>query len=105
MQNKNGLVLLALDGNKTIAYSYSQVKQPVPGAARKKWGVIEHLFITKNYRRLGIGEKMYQEILKWFHSKDIDRVELMVVAKNEAACSFWKKHGFGDFEHTLYRQI
>jgi len=105
MQNKNGLVLVALDGKKTVAYSYSQVQEPPSVATRKKWGLIEHLFVTKDYRRRGIGEKMYEEILKWFHSQDIDRVELQVILKNEAAISFWRKHGYMDFQNTLYRQI
>jgi ribosomal protein S18 acetylase RimI-like enzyme len=105
MQNKNGLVLVALDGKKTVAYSCSQVQEPPSVVTRKKWGLIEHLFVTASYRRRGIGEKMYAEILKWFHAKDIDRVELEVMARNQVAYSFWKKHGFTDYKHMLYRQI
>jgi ribosomal protein S18 acetylase RimI-like enzyme len=71
---------------------------------RKKYGYVHDVFITASYRRRGIGEKMYAKILEWFHSKDIDRVELQVIARNQVAYSFWKKHGFTDFQNTLYRQ-
>ncbi len=105
MQNKNGLVFVALDRKKTVAYSNSQVQEPPSVATRKKWGLIDHLFVTKDYRRRGIGEKMYAAILKWFHARDINRIELQVIVKNEAAVSFWRKHGYLDFQNTLYRQF
>jgi len=48
---------------------------------------------------------MFDEILKWFRSKNIDRIELEITTKNNVADSFWKKHGFTDYMRTLYRQI
>lgn len=105
MQNIDSLILVALDGKKTVGYSYSLIIRKSPLGKRKKSGLVHDLFITKEYRRHGIGEKMYYEILKWFHAAGIDRVELQVIVKNKAACSFWKKHGYMDFQNTLYRQI
>jgi ribosomal protein S18 acetylase RimI-like enzyme len=105
MKSENNLVQVALDGRKVVGYSFSQIIDPSDLMKRKKYGYVHDVFITAGYRRRGIGEKMYEEILKWFHSQDIDRVELQVIARNEAACSFWKKHGFMDFQNTLYRQI
>jgi ribosomal protein S18 acetylase RimI-like enzyme len=105
MKSENNLVQVALDGRKVVGYSFSQIIDPSDLMKRKKYGYVHDVFITAGYRRRGIGEKMYEEILKWFHSQDIDRVELQVIAKNKAACSFWKKHGFMDFQNTLYRQI
>ena len=106
MNEKNSLVLVARDGEKMVAYSVSQIQGDLKVIKREiKTASIVHLFITKNYRRYGIGEKMYAKILKWFRAEGINRVELQVMAKNEAAGSFWRKHGYMDFQNTLYKQI
>jgi ribosomal protein S18 acetylase RimI-like enzyme len=104
MESENSLVFVALDAEKVVGYSHAQV-QDIPNNKLRMIGHIQHLFITKSYRRQGIGEKMYAEILKWFHSKGIDRVELQVIVKNQIAYSFWRKHGYMDFQNTLYRQL
>jgi len=105
MKSENSLVLVALDRGRVVGYSYSLIIDPSDLMKRKKYGYVHDVFITKDYRRRGIGEKMYEEILKWFHSQNIDCVELQVIVKNEAAVSFWRKHGYMDFQNTLYRQI
>jgi len=105
IKSENSLVLVALNGEKIVGYSYSLIIDPSDLMKRKKYGSVHDVFITADYRRRGIGEKMYEEILKWFHSQNIDCVELQVIVKNEAAVSFWRKHGYMDFQNTLYRQI
>ena len=104
MQNKDSLILVALDGKQIVGYSYSLIIRKSPLGKRQQSGLIHDLFITKNHRRQGIGGKMYAEILKWFHSNNIDRIELQVIVKNQAAYSFWRKQGYLDFQNTLYRQ-
>jgi hypothetical protein len=43
-------------------------------------------------------------MMEWFDTKHIDRVELNVVPGNAAGVSFWRKQGFGDYMHVLYRE-
>ena len=105
MESDNSLVLVALDGEKVVGYSYSLIGELSKLEKRKQCGCVHDFFIAKDFRRRGIGEKMYTEILEWFHSRNIDRIELQVIAKNEAACSFWRKQGYDDFQHLWYRQI
>ena len=105
MANKNKLVLIALDGGKAVAYSVSEIQEPHKLKRKMTSASIDHLFVTKDCRRKGIGEQMYAEILKWFRSNDIDRVEVQVIVRNKAAQSFWRKHGYTDFQNTLHRDI
>ncbi len=105
MKSEDGLVLLALDGEKVVGYSLSEIKDPPRGLKRDKYGYIHHVAVTVNHRRSGIGDKMFYEIIKWFHSKRIDRVELEITTKNQVARSFWEKHGFTDYMRKLYRQM
>jgi len=105
MEAKNSLVLVALDDEKVAGYSYSLITVTSNLEARAQYGCIHDLFITATHRRKGIGGRMVAEIMKWFHSNDIHRVELDVLAQNQIASSFWRKQGFADFKHTLYRLL
>jgi ribosomal protein S18 acetylase RimI-like enzyme len=105
IKSDDGLVLVALDKEQVVGYSLSEIKGPSPGLKSKKFGYIHDMAVTASYRRAGIGEKMLGEAIKWFSSKNIDRVELEITAKNQVAASFWKKHRFTIYMHKLYRQI
>ncbi|MGD0794153.1 MAG: GNAT family N-acetyltransferase [Dehalococcoidales bacterium] len=104
MKFEDGLVLIALDGEQVVAYSLSEIRSS-KGLKLEKFGAIDHVAVTASYRRRGVGEKMVSEILKWFKSRNIERVELEVLTKNPIGYSFWKKHGFTDYRHRLYRRI
>ena len=105
MAAENSLVLVALDGERVVGYSYSLFVEPAKIEKREKQGYIHDMFVTADYRRRGIGKKMYDEILKWFRSEAINRVELEVLPENKVAGSFWGKHGYTEFKRTLYREI
>lgn len=105
MEAENSLVLVALDEEKVVGYSYSLINEPSNLEKRGKYGNIHDVFISPAHRRKGIGEMMFGEIMKWFQSNGIDRVELDVITQNQVASSFWEKHGFTDFKRTLYRNI
>ena len=105
MKAENSLVLVALDDEKVAGYSYSLINEPSNLEDRAKYGCIHDLFITATHRRKGLGDRMVAEIMKWFHLNDIHRVELDVLAQNQVASSFWRKQGFTDFKHTLYRLL
>jgi len=105
MASGKGLVLVALDGEKVIGYSISEIKDPPRGSTRTEYGYIHHMAITEKYRRCGIGEQMFNEILKWFKLKGMDRIELDITSKNYVSSSFWGKLGFEEYVRTLFLDI
>ena len=105
MRSENGLVLVALDGEKVIGYSLSEIMGPSPGFKREEYGSFDQMAITADYRKKGIGEKMFAEIMKWFESRNIDRVEIQTASRNGMANSFWHKLGFEIFQYNLYKNI
>jgi GNAT superfamily N-acetyltransferase len=105
MTEKNSLVLVALDGQRVVGYSYSIIVEPHKLNKREKYGKIHDMFIAALYRRRGIGVRMFNEITKWFHSNNMNRIELDVMIRNQSASSFWGKLGFTDLSRTLYRNI
>jgi GNAT superfamily N-acetyltransferase len=105
MASDKGLVLAALDGDEVIGYSISEIKDPPRGSTRTEYGYIHHMAVTEKYRRTGVGEQMFNEILKWFRSKGMDRIELDITSKNHVSRSFWGKLGFEEYMRTLFLDI
>jgi GNAT superfamily N-acetyltransferase len=105
MQSEKGHVLVALDKDRVVGFSLSEIQGPSKGMAREKWGYIDTMAVTEACRRKGVGQKMLDEILAWFRSKGVERVELNFTAQNVVADSFWLKHGFKVYMHRLYKKI
>jgi len=105
LQEKNHLVLLALDDAKAAGYAVAKKNEKLHTKHDLMTGVIDHLFVTQDCLRRGVGGRMYAEILKWFKAGRVNRVEVQLIAKNKVACAFWKKQGYGDFEYIWERDI
>ena len=105
MKSEDGLVLVVGDKGKVIGYSLSEIRRNSPGLKREKYGYIDEMAVTANYQRRGIGEKMLAEIMRWFQSNDIKRVELGTTTQNLVGNSFWQKQGFTIYMNTLYKNV
>ena len=105
MKSDDGLVLVAIDKKQVVGYSLSEIKGFTPGAKRGKYGYVDTMAITASYRRSGIGEQMFAEIIKWFQSNDIKRVEVQTASQSVVGNSFWQKQGFTIFQHNWYKNL
>ncbi|MFB0563558.1 MAG: GNAT family N-acetyltransferase [Candidatus Lokiarchaeia archaeon] len=103
IESDDSLVLAALDEGHVVAYSISQISEYPPVFQIEKYGHIWDMAVKSDYRRKGIGGRMLAKILEWFEQRKINRIELRVVPKNQIGYSFWKKQGFKDYLHVLYR--
>jgi GNAT superfamily N-acetyltransferase len=104
MKSEKSLVQAAVEGNKAVGYSVAEI-QECPDSEIKFCGVINHLHVTPGSRRRGVGKKLYDETLKWFHSRGIKVVQLQLLAKNPLARTFWRKEGFEDYQYTWIKRI
>lgn len=102
MESEDNLILVALDKNQVVGFSTSRIAKYTPVWERETYGYVDTMAVTSDYRRKGIGERMLAKILEWFESRNIDRIELSVAARNQIGYSFWRKHGFKDYTHHLY---
>lgn len=105
LNSDKGQVLVAVDDGKMVGFSLSEIQGPSAGMQREKWGYIDTVAVTADYRCKGVGQKLLVEILAWFRSRGVARVELQTTAQNAVANSFWQKQGFRVYMHRLYREI
>ena len=85
-----------------VGYSIAETGRYPPVLERQTYGLISDMAVKSGYRRRGIGEQILAEMYKWFESRNLERIELSVAAKNKIGYSFWKKNGFKDYIHRLY---
>jgi ribosomal protein S18 acetylase RimI-like enzyme len=102
IQSEDALVLAALENSRVVGYSMSEIRKYPPVYDKDSYGIIESMAVASSHRRRGIGDLMLVRIFDWFASRNIDRIELSVAARNQVGYSFWRKHGFRDYRHRLY---
>jgi ribosomal protein S18 acetylase RimI-like enzyme len=98
-------VLIALDGDTVVAYTLLLVLKYPPIFKKERYGYISDMCVKDGHRRKAVGNKLLEQAYVWFRSKGIDRVELRVASNNKVGYPFWKKQGFNDYVHVLYKDI
>ncbi len=79
-------------------------KRPLP-IKPMRWGFIEECYVIPSLRKQGIGSRLVINAMKWFQSKQVSRIELSLIARNEEGEAFWRKSGFKTFRLSLYKEI
>jgi ribosomal protein S18 acetylase RimI-like enzyme len=102
IKSDDSQVLVAFDQGQVVGYSISQICKRPPVAKQTYYGFISDLGVKAEYRRKGLGKQILHQILEWLKSRQIDRIELTVIAKNQIGYSFWKKQGFEVFLHRMF---
>jgi len=57
-------------------------------------GVIEHLYVAPDYRDAGIGSDLVARAERALSEREVDVISLEVMADNEAARRFYRRHGY-----------
>lgn len=56
--------------------------------------MIGYLVIDQRYRKQGLGQKIYNEVVTYLSKRDISKVRLGVIKDNIPAVKMWEKQGF-----------
>ena len=102
---EDALVIMAVENTKPMGFGIARIDKYPPVFVKQTCGTIEDLAVSSGHRRRGLGELVLKEMLDWFRSRGIDRVELRVASVNTVGYSFWRKHGFTDYMHIMYRDL
>jgi ribosomal protein S18 acetylase RimI-like enzyme len=57
-------------------------------------GEIDSLFIEKEYRKFGLGDKLMNRALEWLNNNKVKTKVIGVAEGNESVLDFYKRHGF-----------
>lgn len=68
-------------------------------------GYLADMYVLPDYRRQGIGSRLFDSAHKWFRENGVGKVELNVLAQNSVGRNFWKSKGFEDRRLVLLKSI
>ena len=105
MGMREGKVFIALKDNEVVGYSVCRVSAHPPLFKQEYYGLIMDMAVKQEYQRQGIGTLLLETIYDWVYELGLNRIELQVVPQNSQGYAFWKKHGFNDYLHSLYKLI
>lgn len=100
-QIRKGICLLVEDKRKVVGYILGEIKKISvnwPSYYLKKndkYGIIDSLYIIKDYRKKNIGKKLIKKLVKEFKKNNVRAVTLWVSSKNVwSLVNFYKRFGF-----------
>lgn len=103
MDAANSTLLLAEDGDQLVGYLL------VDGGRMRRIKHVGYIVtgILSAYQGQGLGTRLFQALEKWRENTKIKRLELTVIAHNQAAVSLYQKMGFeieGTKKKSLYTE-
>jgi ribosomal protein S18 acetylase RimI-like enzyme len=64
-------------------------------------GMVYHLAVDGQFRKMGIGEELMEELERRLKAKGCLRCYLLVTTENENAMAFYEKRGWTHMKHVL----
>ncbi len=88
-----------------IGYICAQIQKAPPVHMIQRFGVIDGLFVTDEFRRLGIGSKLVNLAMEWFEERELSMIQLSVASMNEKGIRFWERCGFVEVMRRMRMEI
>ncbi len=107
INNPNTILVVAEENQEVIGFIEGRIMKSsnFPVLRERIWLQINSLVVDKKHRCRGTGQALFDYIIKWSKSKDVNSVELNVYTFNESAISFYRKNGFGEIMKTMSRTL
>lgn len=80
-------LIKALDKELYVGYCISTIN-------KESIGEIDSIFVEKEYRKYGLGDKLMVRALEWLNSNQVKTKIIGVAEGNEDVLEFYKKYGF-----------
>ncbi len=84
-------IFIAVDGNVIIGLIHivEERTPPFDCFIQHKFATIMDLFVKENFREKGIGGQLLETAKQWARSRELDYIELNVLAENENGIQFY----------------
>ena len=94
LDNNESVIFIALDTDKSTAVGFTQL-YPTYSSVRvvKNW-ILNDLYVDKEYRKQGIGEKLIQTAMNFAKENSAKFVQLSTAVDNYTAQSLYEQIGF-----------
>ncbi len=107
MNDENTISIVCEIDSKIVGFCVTTIRKPSNNPLLKPRLVayIEDMCVDSNYRRNGIGKKLFDETVRLSKNQGATSVELMVWNFNSEAISFYEKLGFSHRSHIMEYKV
>ncbi len=106
-RNDDILILMAeVDGN-VCGYALGRIinEEPWVDNGTGRIGLFDELYLDKSARGLGLGQKLFNEVMSWMKQKGMNRVKLHAYSWNTHAQKIYKQNGFSEYAVSFEKFI
>lgn len=97
-------LFVAETGGRLVGYVGAAVKEYPPVFEVLKYGFIEEIAVTHEFRRKGIGGQLAGAAEKWLRSTGVEDINVKIDVANEASLALFQGRGFQARTQTLTRK-
>jgi len=101
MAKDKACVFVAEGDRRIVGYCLALISNYPPVFSTPTHGELMDLMVHEEYRRLGVGERLFNAAKAWYSKQGIHRIEVRVAVTNEISTGFWRKMGFKPYLETL----
>lgn len=104
MKSSQKVIYVYEDNDKLLGYIYGEVYKDT----NKKLSIIGHVedwFVSKENRGKKIGKQLWDKMIDYFKSKNVQTIKLEVFAQNKDTYKLYKKMGFESLDIVLIKRL
>lgn len=105
LDSETNMVLVAIYRGELIGYCIGMIQEKPPVYPDPRYGYVDNLCVLEKHQRCGAGRLLFEEMMRWFASKGIHRIEIFAAIGNKKSTSFWGKMGFTPYLEEMYLKI
>jgi len=100
VSKKNNVGFIAFENEKPIGFILGEEKKDYPVFAENErpTGHIGNFYVEPEFRKKGIGKKLFAELKKWFRKRKLKKAEVGVNTPNKKGKKLYKKLGFVPYD-------
>jgi ribosomal protein S18 acetylase RimI-like enzyme len=102
LRDRNSRLLVAEGVGGVIGFALGGVARTTLGIGPAEYGHIAHLCVTSEFRRRGVGRRLFDSMREWFVRRGVASIHLYVSCLNPASQQFWREMGFEDYVARLW---
>jgi len=101
---REAIIFVAEDEKELIGYIYGRLEKRSKMVINK-CGIIEDWFVKEKYRGKGIGEMLWDKLIRWFKNKKCNCLKTDAYLTNKLAINIYHKLGFIDEKIVMWKRL
>ena len=94
--DSHSLIAAAIENERPIGFALAMRCQNLPMFQPEAFGYLSDLVVEPGRRSRGVGQRLFDRVVRWCREEGIGCLQLQVYAQNDRGRRFWERQGFRD---------